>query len=28
LTTTNTSKFLISIRRINGTSLYGITALQ
>jgi hypothetical protein len=28
LTTTNTSKFLISLRRINGTSLYGITALQ
>ena len=28
LTTTNTSKFLISLRQINGVSLYGITALQ
>lgn len=28
LTTTDTNKFLISIRRINGSSLYGITALQ
>jgi hypothetical protein len=28
LVTTNTAKFLISIRRINGTSLYGITACQ
>jgi hypothetical protein len=28
LTTTNGNKFLISIRRINGTSLYGITACQ
>lgn len=28
LTTTNTSKFLISIRRINGTSTYSIYALQ
>jgi hypothetical protein len=28
LTTTNTSKFLISLRRINGVSLCGITALQ
>lgn len=28
LTTTNTSKFLISVRRINGTSTYSIYALQ
>jgi hypothetical protein len=28
LTTTNTSKFLISIRRINGTSMYSVVALQ
>jgi hypothetical protein len=28
LTTTNGSKFLISIRKINGTALYGITACQ
>jgi hypothetical protein len=28
LTTTNGSSFLISMRRINGLSLYGITALQ
>jgi hypothetical protein len=28
LTTTNGSRFLVSIRRINGIAMYGITALQ